>query len=843
MKRSLWLKGIFSLLIALWSGYSLRPLRSRPFDDFIQHRARAEAEGFQILLRRAQEEVAVGHDSTLYLALQRLAQEEEVDLAKFFPDIRLGDLKNVERRNGLLLRTLLKECQSSLPRGLDLAGGVSFVLEIDEQAHSSGVRTEMPLAKAIEIMSRRIDGLGVTEPILRARGERQIEIQLPGISTKDNPEVIDVLKKPAKLEFRLVHPQQHPTSFSDTPPLGYELLALEREDHKTGQIQKLPYFIKRVPEMTGKSVQSAQVMTNAYGGYEISLSMTAEGRERFAEVTRRHVGHQLAIVLDGKPYSAPVIRQEIEGGQASISGDFSQREAFELSNVLNNPLEFAMHVVELNEIRPSLADDARSNSIRASLVGIGIVILFMTIYYRFAGFIAVLALGINALLVLGIMAHIGATLTLPGIAALILTIGMGVDANILILERIREELRRGKQALQALQEGYRRVLTSILDSNLTSLLTATILIWLGTGPVRGFGVILAIGFFATMFCALFSSRFLMELGIAAGWKQLVPPAWIPATSWDFLRLRKPAYILSIALLLAGSFAMLLRGGHAYGIDFRGGDEVLLQFGQKLSLREIQSVADSEKLGEVIPTYQSAIGEATEVLRIQTEVGQGRPIVQALQNQYPDAQLSLIRESSIGASVSQSLRWNALLSVALALVGILIYIAFRFEMGYGIGAVLSTFHDAWITIGLYVLLGRQFSAPMIAAILMTIGYTINDKIIIFDRIREELRLNPFLSLYEVINLAINRTLSRTLLTSATTLLSSLTLLCFGLGVVRDLALIFSLGIIVGTFSSIFTATPILYGWHRGDRRHVETHELLPNKSKMEVDPCPERSDGQ
>ncbi|MDR0728435.1 MAG: protein translocase subunit SecD [Puniceicoccales bacterium] len=835
MKKSLWSKGILSLFLLLWSGHSLCPLRSRPFDEFIQHRARAEGEGFQTLLQRAREAVAAGHEPTLYLALQRLAQEEAIDLARFFPDIRLGDLRNLERRNGILLRALLKECQSSLPRGLDLAGGVSFVLEIDEQANTSGARTEMPLAKAIEIMSRRIDGLGVVEPILRARGERQIEIQLPGISTKDNPEVIDMLKKPAKLEFRLVHPQQRPESFSDTPPLGYELLALEREDSKTGQIQKIPYFIRRVPEMTGKSVQSAQVMINAYGGYEISLSLTAEGRERFAEVTRRNVGHQLAIVLDGKPYSAPVIRQAIEGGQASISGDFSQREAIELSNVLNNPLEFALHVAELNEIGPSLADDARSSSIRASLVGIGIVILFMAVYYRFAGFLAVLALGLNALLVLGITANIGATLTLPGIAALILTIGMGVDANILILERIREELRRGKQALPALREGYRRVLATILDSNLTSLLTAAILIWLGTGPVRGFGVILAIGLFATMFCALFSSRFLMELGIAAGWKRLVPPAWIPPTSWDFLRLRKPAYILSFTLLLAGSLALLVRGGRAYGIDFRGGDEVLLQFDQKLSLREIQSVADSEELGEVIPTYQSAIGETTELLKIQTEMGQGRPTVQALQRHYPDAQLGLIRESRIGASVSQSLRWNALLSVTLALVGILIYIALRFEMGYGIGALLSTLHDAWVTLGLYVLLGRQFSAPMIAAILMTLGYTINDKIIVFDRIREELRLNPFLSLYEVINLAINRTLSRTLLTSITTLLSSLTLLCFGLGIVRDLALLFSLGIVVGTFSSIFIATPIFYGWHRGDRRHVEAHELLPSQAKMEADP--------
>jgi len=836
VKKSLWLKGLLSLLIAGWSWYSLLPLHSRPFEDFIQQRARTGAGEFLGLLGRARESVEAGSDATLYLALQRLANEEELDLARFFPDIRLGDLKNLERRNRVLLRELLKECQSSLPRGLDLAGGVSFVLEIDEQAHTT-THAEAPLAKAIEILSHRVDALGVAEPILRIRGERQIEVQLPGISTRDNPEVVDVLKKPAKLEFRLVHPKRQPGSLSDTPPPGYGLLVLEREDRQTGEIHKVPHFVRRIPEMTGRSVQNAQAVLNTYGGHEISLTMTPEGRERFAEVTRQHVGQQLAIVLDGKLYSAPVIRQEIEGGQASISGDFSQREAIELANVLNNPLEFALHVVELSEIGPSLADDARTSSLRASGVGIGIVILFMTLYYRVSGLIAVLALALNGLLVLGLMAGLGATLTLPGIAALILTVGMGVDANILILERIREELRRGQPALQALREGYRRVLATILDSNLTSLLTAAILIWLGSGPVRGFGVILAIGIFATLFCALFSSRFFMELGIAGGWQRLVPPAWIPPTSLDFLKFRRPASLVSGIVLLAGLGGILGRGSHIYGIDFRGGDEVLLQFDQKLGLREIQEVVASEHCGEVVPTYQSVIGEAAEFLKIQTGAGQGRSVVDALQRYYPEAQLQVIRESRIGASVSHSLRWNALLSVGVALLGILIYIAFRFEMGYGVGAVLSTLHDAVLTLGCYALLGRQFSAPMIAAILMTIGYTLNDKIIVFDRIREELRLNPFLSLYEVINLAINRTLGRTLLTSLSTLLSALALLIFGLGIVRDLALIFSIGIVVGTFSSIFIASPIFYHWHRGDRRHVEAHELLPGKPGLALPDTP------
>jgi SecD/SecF fusion protein len=487
-----------------------------------------------------------------------------------------------------------------------------------------------------------------------------------------------------------------------------------------------------------------------------------------------------------------------------------------------------MHVTELNEIGPSLADDARASSIRASLISIVGIVLFMTIYYHYSGIIAIAALLINAFIVLGVMANIGATMTLPGIAALVLTISMGVDANILILERIREELKRGKNAFQALREGYTKVFATLLDANLTSLLVAIILVWLGVGPVRGFGVILSIGIFATMFCALIISRFFMEASITLGWKNLTPIAWIHPFDFDFLRFQKQAYILSGIAVLAGIVGVIYRGGDIYGIDFKGGDEVVLQFENKLAIRDIKIVASTEHLGEVIPTYQSAVGDSTELLKIQTELGKGKHVAASLQQHYPEAHLQIVRESSIGASASQHLRWNAFLSLGIALIGILLYIVFRFEIGYGMGAIISTLHDAWITIGLYILLGRQFSIPMIAAILMTIGYTLNDTIIIFDRIREELKLNPFLSLYEVINLAINKTFARTLLTSLTTLFSSLSLLYFGMGVISDLALIFSIGIIVGTYSSIFIASPVFYWWHKGDRRHVIAHELLPIK---------------
>ncbi len=761
------------------------------------------------------------HPKSLFVAIKELAKEDELDLSEtFFPDIHLQDIKNIDKKNKILMDVLLRESKGRLRQGLDLKGGISFTLKVASAPNLSAHDREGRLEQAMQIMRQRLDGMGVVEPLIRARGEDEVEIQLPGISAQDNPEIIDAVKRPAKLEFRLVADQRPQNLDLRSVPLGYELLFLEEERSEDGTVEKIPMYVKKIPEMTGKSVERAFATMNQYGGFEISLEMKGEGAKRFGEVTANNVGKSLGIVLDGKLYSAPRINCAIREGRASISGHFSQRDAIELANVLNNPLEFELELTEVQEIGPSLAEDAKVSSIHATILGIALVVLFMVAYYRTSGVVAVFSVLSNVLIVLGMMVTIGATMTLPGVAALVLTGGMGVDSNILIFERMREELALGKKMGAALIGGYNKAFSTIFDANITTFLSALILIWMGTGPVRGFGVILAIGIFATMFCALVLSRALMVILINLGYENLLQKREGKTHTFDFLKIRNVAFGVSASVLLLGLIAFFVRGNGIYGIDFTGGDELTLHYAERLNTNEIERIAKENHLGEISTIYQKSLTDGGEVLRIQTKENAAQPLLRQLQTAHPEAQLKVIKEVKIGSSMSSKIKWNALGAVAISLLMILAYIALRFELGFGIGALVSTIHDVFITLGIYILLGRQFSAPMVAAILMIIGYSINDTIVVFDRIREELHYQPTLSLAEIVNYAINCTLSRTILTSVTTLLAAVSLYCFGAGVINDLALIFIIGIVVGTFSSVFIASPIFYLWHKGDRRTVE-----------------------
>ncbi|MDR1173752.1 MAG: protein translocase subunit SecF, partial [Puniceicoccales bacterium] len=355
---------------------------------------------------------------------------------------------------------------------------------------------------------------------------------------------------------------------------------------------------------------------------------------------------------------------------------------------------------------------------------------------------------------------------------------------------------------------------------LTTLLTAVILIYFGVGPVKGFGVILAIGIFATMFCALVLSKglleFLVERNLA---KKLIPDFRIKPTSFGFLEYTKLTVGIYIIVSLTCIVIMACRGAKIYGIDFTGGDEITVAFEKKIPINEINKLASAHGIGEVTSVYQRSIADNSEILRIQTPEGQGTKFFDHLSNHFQGSKPFLVRKTEIGASVGQGTKLNALMSVILSMVGVMVYVAFRFETGYGIGAVVSTIAGVVMTILIYLALGHQISAPMIASILMVVGYAINDTIIVFDRIREELKINKTKNLKDVINLSINRTLSRTILTSASTFLAALALYVFGSGVVVDFALVFAIGVVVGTFSSIFIASPVFYTWHRGNRTTV------------------------
>ena len=599
--------------------------------------------------------------------------------------------------------------------------------------------------------------------------------------------------------------------------------------------------MEKRPDAAGDIIKQSFPIQNESGiGFKINMSFTPEGTKRFANITgeiAKKGGGQLAIVLDGVVRSAPGVDERISGG-AEITGNFTRQEAVELANVLNNPLSVELELGEKYEVSPTLAKDSKEKSLSAAKLGAILIIAFMVVYYFAGGIVAVCSVVLNVLLVLGVLASLGATLTLPGVAALVLTVGMAVDANILIFERIREELNLGKSLENALNDGYNKAFSTIIDANLTTLITAGILFFLGTGPVRGFGLTLAVGIAASVFCALVVSRFLLETGVhGIGLKKVLGLKLIPDDrAWKFLERRKPLMIGSALLIIAGVAFTGTNLQNILGIDFTGGDEITIEAssGQDLPTEtEIHQIRDAnENFKNAQVFYIQDLAGGKEQLKLQTDSEMSGAFFDALVQAHESKGLQKIGESQIGGAVSKDIQKNAWLAVAFALVGILLYVAFRFELGYGIGAVAATIHDVLITIGLYVLLGKlglcsgQFTAPMLAALLMILGYSINDTIVLFDRIREELKLRPDLSLGRIINFSVNRVLPRTILTSITTLLAASALYVYGAGIIRDFSFVFILGILTGTYSSIFIASPIFFWWHKGDRKHVEQREFLP-----------------
>jgi SecD/SecF fusion protein len=856
---------IVTLMVTAWAVTEFTPPTGTDFETYLLDQVAvspaeeggASAEGFSDLVVRANEKVAeAGGDATspyatLYTALLRIADDEDIDLSLYFADIPLQDIRNLKKKNHILLTELLRRSKGEINLGLDLNGGVAITFEVDEASLSDDrFFRQQQLEDARGVIRDRVDGLGVAEPVVRLKGANLIEVQMPGINTEDNPNIAETIGAPAMLEFKLVHRSARPRPGAEAP-LGYEVKIQEIEDTETGEIIEEPVYVKIIPAMTGEIIAESRPQITQTGGFEVTMEFTSDGQAQFAEVTAQiargntdfSIG-RMAIVLDGKLISAPTVRERINSDSARITGSFNQREAFELANALNNPLAVEMQVAEMYEVGPTLASDARDASVRAAAFGGALVILFMILYYGLAGLVATLTVALNVFLVLGALASFDATITLPGVAALVLTIGMAVDATILIFERIREELKTGKSVHAALVSGYDKAFSTIVDANVTTLITALILVWLGTGPVKGFGVTLSAGIIATVFCSLVTSRFLLEGLVLAGMlKRPLRFQLFKNTEFAFLDHAKKAFGFSWALVVIGVVSFIFHFDRAFGIDFTGGDEVSVRFSQAISSSDVVEVAQtaafigkdgsSQSFGEVNSFIQTPLGSENEILVVQTEPQKGEQFVAALQAAYPDAGLEEIGLTQIGSAVGDEVTRSAIISIGVALLGILLYIAFRFEFGYGLGAVVATIHDMLMTVGIFVTLGEffglgsgQFSATMIAAILMTLGYSINDTIVVFDRVREELELNPGMNLRKVIHLSINRVLNRTVLTSLTTFFAALMLFIFGAGVIQDFALVFLIGIVTGTFSSMFIASPVFFWYHKGDRKSVEKGEILP-----------------
>lgn len=839
-QRILW-KFALTAMILLWATFNLVPFSETPFPDYLKQESTAQRDELLKLLDRAKQRFDEKKAPSVFVALKQIGREERIDMAKFFPEVRLeSSLKNIEKRNDILFDYLLKQSKPRLQLGLDLKGGVAFTLEassLDAPGEHQSVKA-LQLDKAVEIIGTRVNGLGVAEPIIRPVGKNRIEVQLPGQSTKDNPEIATVLKKPARLDFRLVHPQfahmPEPLPLAALPP-GYVNMSMDSDD-ENGRPVTVYCAVKRIPEMTGETVTDARPTMDMYGGFEILLRFNDVGAKKFAEVTGANVGRLLGIVLDGKLYSAPRINDRIGGGNAQITGKFTQREAVELSNVLNNPLDVDLKIVEQYEVGQSLGNDAVMSAKTAFIISTALTIGFILFFYTYGGLLAAIGMGCNVFVILGVMAMPGleATLTMPGIAGIVLTLAMSVDANILIFERMKEELAVGKSLATALEAGFEKAWSAILDSNVTTLLVGVIMWAMGSGPVKGFGVTLTIGIFTTMFAAMIVSKLLLQVLILPGTMKRLPMiSVLQNTKYDFLKFGRIAFISSWVIVGIGVAVVAIKGKDVMGVDFVGGDQVSITFAQEKDVGVLRDAAvQGTGVREATFAYQTQLGTGLKVLKCTTEFGKGPTVVAALQKAFPDAQFVDAGVTSIGPSVGSEILRSAVISIGLALVGILLYVAFRFEFGYGMGAVVSTVHDLFMTIGLFVLFERQFNASMVAAILLIIGYSINDTIVVFDRIREELAGNPEGSLRDVLNRALNLTLSRTIITGGTTLLTAITLIVVTTGDVNDIAFTLLIGVLTGTFSSLFIACPVFYWWHKGDRRHVEAHRDIAPKYEWE-----------
>jgi len=884
MNRSNTWKLIFTALITAISITLILPFEDRELGEYALSQVTSDAnssnhaghESFSEVINNLR--IQLLEDQPIdYAALRDYGKRNRLDYAAFFqppsgilgtvgsrlvpflvkPGVRSSHIKDRDQRNDLVLRTLLKKSQAAIKRGLDLRGGIAFTMEatdLNVSADLDQASGASPMDKVVEIMSERLNAFGVAETVVRKKGDRAIEVQIPDLTTKQDPGIINELQKPAKLEFRIVNtnseapvPVQEGEEWTDEEGIPY--VALLRSD---AQPNERPIWVRRLWSADGEIIAEAYPRQDQMGGWEVGLDFTPEGGNAFSELTGKiaemtdlatGMPGRLAIVLDGQLESAPTVKERIGGGSAVITGNFSFREAKMLSDILNNPLKVSLTIGEQYEVSPTLAAGALSSSLNACLLGAVLVIAFMIVWYKAGGLVAVLSVSLNVLLVVAALSGIfQATFTLPGMAALVLTIGMAVDANILIFERIREELRAGKSSENALIGGYSKAFSTIIDANLTTLITASILIWLGTGPVKGFGITLAIGIATSVFCALFVSRLFLTLLLKSGVNNLISLQQIqksdPKDPIDFHRYRKIAFLASWVIVGIGIFSTYSKKDTILGIDFRGGEELVAGFSQTIDAGDLEkSFKSNPELGEVQHVYRSEIGsgESSSRLVLQTEEGKSREALSLLQTKYPDANLVEEGLSNIGGSVSEQIKSDAILSVSVALLGILLYVALRFEMGYAIGAVVATIHDILMTVGLFVLIGHlsegiicsgQFTAPMLASILMIVGYSINDTIVVFDRIREELELNPVTNLRKIVIIAINRVLSRSILTSFTTLLAAVSLWVFGAGIINDFAFVFVIGILTGTFSSIFIASPVFYFWHKGDRKHVEEGELLP-----------------
>jgi len=714
--------------------------------------------------------------------------------------------------------------------GLDLKGGTSFLIKLTETEDQR--ITKDTLDQAVEVIRKRVDAHGVGEPVIAPQGSDRILVQVPGLST---PEDVEAQKKElervAKLEFATVAPggperiaRIEAGEEVRDPSYVIKEYTIKAKDH-TQQDVVTKLLVKKRPELSGEHVKQAYSFYDAQG-YGVSMNFDSEGAKLFGDLTAAlaPTQGQLAILLDGEVLSAPGIRNgAIYGGSAQITGGFTDKEARDLASALENPLRVPVSIEEVHQVSASLGADSIKSGVLAGISGLVLVTIFMVIYYRAVGFIAIIALVINCIMVIGALGIFQSVLTLPGIAGLVLSLGIAVDANVLIYERLREELDAGKSLKAAVQASYKKAFSAIFDAHVTQFLTAAILYWLASGPVKGFALTLTIGIVASMFSSLLVTYTCFDWAFHFNaLKKVTMLHLIKAKRFNFLGHARPFVITSLTLIVLSIAFFAYRGERNFDADFKGGDIIILSSAQNLSTDEVRSaLAGTEMANSIIQSEQVA---GRDLISIRAESGHSTQIQAILAEKLPSSGIKIEQVDQIGALVGKELAYRSSLALVLGLVGIFIYVALRFETSFAVGSIIALLHDLIITIGIFVLSGRELSLIMVAAILTIAGYSINDKIVVFDRIRSGFRERGSRSIAQVMNDSINDTLSRTILTGGTVLLTVLALYFFGGPVLNDFAFSLIVGIIIGTYSSIFIASPIVLWWSKITGSKVRPEDL-------------------
>ena len=609
-----------------------------------------------------------------------------------------------------------------------------------------------------------------------------------------------------------------------------------------------------LPVLDGSGIESARAQGGQYGGFEVSMTMNTETAIKWGNITGANVGKQIAIVLDGYVYSAPRVNDRIEGGQSSITGNFSAQEAEDLASVLSSGKSPAPATIIYSEVvGPSLGQQSINAGLLSFVLAFCLVLIYMAFFYSRAGWYANIALICNVLLLFGVLVSFGAVLTLPGIAGIVLTMGMAVDANVIIFERIKEELRAGKGVMLAIKDGFSNAYSAIIDGNLTTIITGIVLFFFGTGPVKGFATTLVFGIITSLFCAIFITRLLIERRVERKgdlkFSTKLTENFLQNVKFSFISKRKISYAIS-GILVVASVISLLTLGLNQGVEFTGGRSYVVKFNETVNVEAVrgsleqtfESVADAANSSIEVKQF-GADNQVRIVTQYQPEGLEGeqandavdRLLFEALDEYFTIegfgfdefrtagdgmAQWGIASSEQVNESISSEMTVNSLIAVAIALVAIGLYIAMRFRRWqWALGATVALAHNALLVIGIFSMLyavmpfNLEVNQAFIAAILTIIGYSINDTVVIFDRIREYMGLYPKRDIKSNIDNAICATLARTINTSCTTLVTLLAIFIFGGETIRGFVFALILGVVIGTYSSVFVATPIAYDLQR------------------------------